>query len=118
MFKFYNNILGTNLRVSKFNREKNPECTFCSISGPFPANREDFSHLFFHCPTTKKIIEEFFDKYMTIQVPDCEELFGANLGDNEENNNSFQLVMDILQFYLWSAKLEKKVPNKTKNLKM
>ena len=36
--------------------------------------------------------------------------------DNEENNNSFQLVMDILQFYLWSAKLEKKVPNKTKNL--
>ena len=57
-------------------------------------------------------------KYMTIQVPDCEEFFGANLGDNEENNNSFQLVMDILQFYLWSAKLEKKVQNKTKILKM
>ena len=66
MFKFYNNILGTNLRVSKFNHEKNSECTFCLISGPFPANREDFSHLFFHCPTTKKIIQEFFDKYYEI----------------------------------------------------
>ena len=64
--------------------------------------------LVFHCPTTKKIIQEFFDKYMTIQVPECEEFFGANLGDNEENNNCFQLVMDILRFYLWQAKLEEK----------
>ena len=71
MFKFYNNTLGTNLRVSKFNYEINPECTFCSINGPHPASREDFAHLFFHCPTTKKIIQEFFDKYMTIQVPEC-----------------------------------------------
>ena len=31
LFKFYNFILGTNLRVSKFNHEINPECTFCSI---------------------------------------------------------------------------------------
>ena len=113
MFKFYNNTLGTNLRVSKFNYEISPECTFCSINGPHPASREDFVHLFFHCPTTKKIIQEFFHKYMTIQVPECEEFFGANLGDNEENNNCFQLVMDILRFYLWQAKLEKKLPSKT-----
>ena len=110
MFKFYNNILGTNLRVSKFNYEINPECTFCSINGLHPASQEDFSHLFFHCPTTKKIIQDFCDKYMTIQVPDCEEFFGANLGENEESNNCFQLVMDILRFYLWYAKL----PSKTK----
>ena len=50
---------------------------------------------------------------MTIQVPECEEFLGANLGDNEENNNCFQLVMDILRFYLWQAKLEKKLPSKT-----
>ena len=117
MFKFYNNTLGTNLRVSKFNYEISPECTFCSINGPHPASREDFVHLFFHCPTTKKIIQEFFHKYMTIQVPECEEFFGANLGDNEENNNCFQLVMDILGFYLWCAKLEKKTAKQNKNLR-
>ena len=54
LYKFYNNILGTNLRVSKFNRKTNPECTFSAINGPFPVPREDFSHIFFNCPSTKK----------------------------------------------------------------
>ena len=113
LFKFYNNILGTNLRVSKFNYEISPACTFCTITGPYPANREDFSHVFFHCPTVKNLIEEFFSKYMAINVPECATFFGANLGENEIANKSFQLAMDILRFHIWSTKLEKKIPNKT-----
>ena len=51
---------------------------------------------------------------MTIKVPNCDKFLGGNLEDNEENNNSFQLVIDILWFFLWSPKLEKKAPNKIK----
>ena len=108
LYKFYNNILGTNLRVSKFNRETNPECTFCSINGPFPVPREDFSHIFFNCPSTKKIIEEFFDEYMTISFTTCSVFFGGNIAEKEETNRPFQLVMDILRYYIWTSKLEKK----------
>ena len=84
LFKFYNNILATNLRVSKLNRETNPECTFCAINGPFPVPREDFSHIFFNCPSTKKIVDDFFDEYMTINVTTCSIFFGGNIAEKEE----------------------------------
>ena len=71
---------------------------------PFPIN---------YCPTVKNLIEEFFSKYMAINVPECATFFGANLGENEIANKSFQLAMDILRFHIWSTKLEKKIPNKT-----
>jgi hypothetical protein len=45
-FKYYNNILGTNNRVSHFNPEVNAGCTFCNISGPRPIPVESFSHIF------------------------------------------------------------------------
>ena len=50
---------------------------------------------------------------MAINVPECAIFFGANLGENEIANKSFQLAMDILRFHIWSTKLEKKIQNKT-----
>ena len=102
--------------MSKFNCETNPECTFYAINGPFPVPREDFSHIFFNCPSTKKIIEEVFDEYMTISFTTCSVFFGGNIAEKEETNRPFQLVMDILRYYIWTSKLEKKAPVKQKNL--
>ena len=80
--------------------------------GPFrPTGKTSHTYFFIVQPQKK---QEFFDKYMTIKVPDCDKFLGGNLEDNEENNNSFQLVIDILWFFLWSPKLEKKAPNKIK----
>ena len=100
LFKFYNNILGTNLRVSKFNRETKPECTFCAINRPFPVPREDFSHIFFNCPSMNKIVVDFFEEYMTINVTTCSIFCGGNIAEKEEINRTFQLIMDILRYHI------------------
>ena len=71
LFKFYNNILGLNSRVAKFNQNTDPSCTFCSINNLRPAPKESFTHLFYYCETTKKIILEFFTRFFTIETPNC-----------------------------------------------
>ena len=58
-FKFYNNILGLNTRVAKFNRETDPSCTFCSISNLRHAEQEVFAHVFYFCETTNKLLTDF-----------------------------------------------------------
>ncbi len=55
-FKFYNNILGTNNRISHFNRDVDAACTFCSLVGPRPVPEESFRHIFFDCPSVYDII--------------------------------------------------------------
>ena len=110
LFKFYNNTLGINSRVAKFVPETDPSCTFCSILNLRPSPKESFTHLFYFCPTTNSIVKEFFARYFTIPVPDGSIFFCGNLSIKEEENKSFQLVMDILRYYIWCNKLEKKIP--------
>jgi hypothetical protein len=48
LYKYFNNILGLNARVSKFIVGYSAECTFCVASKePLPINSEGFIHLFF-----------------------------------------------------------------------
>jgi hypothetical protein len=61
-FKFYNNILGLNIRTSHFVPNQNRNCTFCSASGQ--NNDETFIHLFFDCQTTRGWQERFLEKYI------------------------------------------------------
>ena len=110
LFKFYNNILGLNSRVAKFNQNTDPSCTFCSINNLRPAPKESFTHLFYYCDTTKKILAEFFTRFFTIETPNCATFFCGNLSEKEPENRSFQLVMDVLRYYIWSSKLENKTP--------
>ena len=54
-YKYFNNILGLNTRVSKFIAGYSAECTFCVASKePLPINSEGFLHLFFECPYGSK----------------------------------------------------------------
>ena len=46
LFKFYNNILGINARVSKFNNTVDPGCTFCTLKNTRPVCK-DLLHTFF-----------------------------------------------------------------------
>ena len=68
LFKFYNNILGINSRVSKFNNTVDPGCTFCTIKNIRPVCKESFVHICYYCETTNKIIAEFFERYFTIAI--------------------------------------------------
>ena len=68
LFKFYNNILGLNSRVAKFNRTTDLSCTFCSLTNYRLTERETFLPLFFYCETTNRILAEFYNQFFTIEV--------------------------------------------------
>ncbi len=58
LFKFLNNILGLNTRISHFVPGQSRDCTFCL--GTFgPISEETFIHLFYECPTTTDWHEKF-----------------------------------------------------------
>ena len=92
LFKFYNNSLGLNSRVAKFNNTVDPGCTFCSLTNTRPVCKESFAHLFYYCDTTNKIIAEFFQRYFTIDLPDNNVFFSGNISTKEDKNLSLQLV--------------------------
>ena len=108
LFKFYNNILGLNSRVAKFNNAIDPSCTFCTANKLFPSEKESFSHLFYYCPTTNKLLSTFLARYFTINSLTATEFFASKLNDKEDDNMALQLALDIFRYYIWNCKLEKK----------
>ena len=107
LFKFYNNILGLNVRVSKFNQLIDPSCTFCSNRNFRPAERESFAHLFYYCETTHAILTEFLKRYFTINVPGISVFFCGTVSNKERENRAFQLTLDVFRYHIWVNKLEK-----------
>jgi hypothetical protein len=88
IYKFRNNLLGLNTRVSHFNRNIQRGCTFCTAErrvgagrgGPAPmpvpvpvpapdpvpnphVPDETFEHLFFNCVHTRNALDGFFPRY-------------------------------------------------------
>ena len=60
LFKFYNNSLGLNSRVTKFINTVDQGCTFCILTNTRLVCKESFLHLFYYCDTTNKIIAIVF----------------------------------------------------------
>ena len=108
LFKFYNNILGLNSRVAKFNNVIDPSCTFCTANKLFPAEKESFSHLFYNCPTTNKLLLTFLARFFTINSLTATEFFASKINEKEDDNKALQLALDIFRYYIWNCKLEKK----------
>jgi hypothetical protein len=71
-FKFRNNILGINTRVSHFNRNVDRACMFCRITECNNAQLPDesFIHIFFECPSTKRVLDNFFTQYLNWNIDD------------------------------------------------
>jgi hypothetical protein len=111
-FKFFNNILGLNTRISHFVPGQSRDCTFCL--GTFgPISEETFIHLFYECPTTTDWHEKFLSKYFT----DPENLnrdqklnfFFNGLLPGTENDNSFvRMAVYLFQYCIWEERLSKK----------
>jgi hypothetical protein len=115
LFKYFNNILGINARVSKFVAGHPSECTFCVTSGePLPINTEGFVHLFFDCQHSEKYRSmaeaEFFPEiageneqkrkifWILGLVPD---------GNGYKSNLFMQSTVLTFNFLLWKMKLGK-----------
>jgi len=117
IFKLHNNILSLNSRVAHFNNNVAPICTFCNITNREDAENESTLHLFFECPSTEVILNEFFrwayNKDDTFHIS-CTELFiiqkGRILGDDAKSK--FQtLIAKIFLKYIWDCKIRFNIPN-------
>ena len=94
--------------VAKFNNTTQPECTFCTLAKNLPAEKETMMHLFYYCPTTMKLYEQWFQKYSTVRVPDPTIFFMSNVSEVEEINRGVQFIFETLMYTIWQSKLEKK----------
>jgi hypothetical protein len=111
IFKYYNNILGLNSRVSHFNREVDASCTFCTLRHALPAPKETLVHLFYHCPTTNDILGKFYGKYLHGIILEQSTFFLSNASDKEFDNKPLNIVLDVLRYVIWQHKLNKKIPS-------
>jgi hypothetical protein len=121
IFKFRNNILGLNTRVSHFNNNVNRGCTFCTknaIPVPVPARvlpDESFGHLFFDCVHTKSVMDNFFIRYLDHDLRDVEgqkKMQFTGMGPDFTEPNFFILtIMSIAMHYIWQCKLQKNLPS-------
>jgi hypothetical protein len=112
--KFYNNILGLNVRTSHFVPNQNRNCTFCSVSGQM--HEESFIHLFFDCHTTRGWQEKFLAKYILPQGDLTREekigfFFFGTLPGLRNDNTFVGMAALIFQYCVWEQKLTKKIPS-------
>ncbi len=111
IFKFFNNSLGINTRVSHFGDNVSRNCTFCRISHRAPVD-ETFTHLFVECPTTATWAQSFKSDFVGGHVlADNESKFkfwflGQVEGDTVINIGR---IIAILVFHscVWENKLKK-----------
>jgi hypothetical protein len=108
--KYYNNILGLANRIAHFVPNTDTSCTFCLLSQVRPVPEESFSHVFFDCPHSSRIVELFFARYITIEFNREQYFTGLVEPDNERINRPFAICMDVLRYNIWQCKLNKKLP--------
>ena len=117
VFKFNNNILGLNTRVSHFVADHSRACTFCTLRRVPQPPDENFTHLFFYCETTDGYLR-FFENLIfqeKIQATENERKLLWFLGvvdpDITNKNTFLGTCIWIVLFLIWDAKLKKRLPN-------
>jgi len=112
--KFYNNILGINVRTAHFGENQSRLCFFCTNQKRINPNDETFIHLFLDCPSVKIWHAEFLQKCFPElrQLTPAEERKLWFLGYFSEDFNLFLCVAVLtFQFYIWEHKLKKTHPS-------
>jgi hypothetical protein len=125
LFKFYNNILGLNTRVSHFDNNVSRKCTLCSINQqsnfnngtvpvPIPVPDETFKHVFADCPVTVRLHTAFIDEFFTgitfVNVTDrLNFFFQGRLNDGQNYNLFIHAAVMAFQYCIWEMKLKKRL---------
>ena len=113
-FKFYNNTLGLNTRLSHFVENNTRSCTFCTVNNSINPQEETFLHLFLECQYTDKIlftIREFFVPEIILRTATEKKLFwlcGSSPNAIYNKGLFTQAFCSSVMFNLWEHKLKKK----------
>jgi hypothetical protein len=113
-FKFYNNILGLNVRTSHFVPNGTRNCFFCSKDPVPQQNDETFLHLFHTCATTKNWQTTFIGRCLpelpALVAQDQKSLWFLGYLPDQFSISVFFSIMTF-QYCIWEAKLKKKIPS-------
>jgi hypothetical protein len=108
-FKFLNNTLAINTRLSHYVQNRQRGCTLCTIENRVPVPDETFIHLFFDCIATRKIHERFFSLY-GLRDNDRKSIF--LLGTIDADGPFYEIVYIwaiFIQFCIWEMKIYKRI---------
>ena len=113
MFRFLNNSLAINTRVSHYVENVDRSCTFCKIKNVRPIHEESFIHLFYECETTAKAMGDFINEYLPEFINNTsfrkKHFFLAFKQNNAELDNVFIYWGKWTLLYLiWDCKLKKR----------
>ncbi len=117
LFKFINNSLGLNTRVSHFDNLVNRTCTLCRVSNVPNVQDETFLHLFFTCPISSMWRTAFEQRFLTDMLlngtlPNPKQLwFTGKLTCNYAYKTSLHIAVLYFQYSIWECKLQQKCPS-------
>jgi hypothetical protein len=116
LFKFFNNLLGINTRISHFVPDATRKCTFCTVNNELNAEDETFLHLFLDCKYTKKWHEFYLNKYLPdvgiLTETERKKLWFLGILPQTNTCNNFTILSILgFQFRIWESKLCKKTPS-------
>ncbi len=115
LYKFRNNILGTNQRVSKFIVGHSAECNLCVVGKePLPIPAESFSHIFFECPHSSRyrdaVENNFFPEVRnTTEQAKRNFWFTGILPGIRKNNIFISSIVAVVNYNIWNMKLKKEL---------
>jgi hypothetical protein len=116
LFKFFNNILGINTRLSHFVPNHPRGCSLCVIDGINPVPDETFSHIFLECNTVRNWHNKFFREYFPNDYLRDEQdrrniLFLGRVHEPDTDNYFIMITILLFQYVIWEQKLKKKAPS-------
>ena len=113
LFKYFNNTLGLNARVSHFNDRQTRTCALCTARNDDEQEDESFFHLFYDCITTRIWHEQLIAKCfpdIAFTITNKKELWFYGVLPNQEKFNQFQCLFILLfQYHIWQSKWAKKI---------
>jgi hypothetical protein len=109
-FRYTNNQLSTNTRLSHYVLNVNRSCFFCASSGNPDPPDETFLHLFYQCPVTERTHLWFCGKYFDNDPNIDRKAFffkGRSPGLAAFNKLGFLIAM-VVQWLIWDMKVNRR----------
>jgi len=110
IFKFLNNLLATNTKMSHYINGRARGCSFCSMAAVANIPDETMRHLFFECQTvTTWRLGSILRQFPQLQINTVQFWFGAPEGQVQKNNY-LQFFRWCFLYTVWDFKLRLKRP--------